>query len=133
VKTGPCTTHGRLSSRCTTFRHGCVTKGCTLCCLFLSKVRRKLASILMCNWNHLWKIWRNARMKGCVCGTSINMSISRCMQSYSFASMMLPGDLQYQDRLKGRVAHALFAWMELHQCTFHHPENWCTCDTGSSC
>jgi hypothetical protein len=30
-------------------------------------------------------------MKGYVCGTSISMSISHCMQSYSFASMMLPG------------------------------------------
>jgi hypothetical protein len=23
----------------------------------------------------------------------------------------------------------LFAWMEPHQFTFHHPENWCSCDT----
>jgi hypothetical protein len=30
-------------------------------------------------------------MKGCVCGTSISRSISHCMQSYSFASMMLRG------------------------------------------
>jgi hypothetical protein len=36
-------------------------------------------------------------------------SISHCMQSYSFASMMLPGALHYQVRLKGRVAHVLFA------------------------
>jgi hypothetical protein len=52
---------------------------------------------------------QNSRMKGCVCGTSINRSISRCLQSYSFASMMLPRALQYQGRLKGRVAHILFA------------------------
>ena len=43
--------------------------------------------------------------------------------------MMLPGALYYQGRLKGRVVNVLFAWMELHQCTFHHPKNWCTCDT----
>jgi hypothetical protein len=41
----------------------------------------------------------------------------------NIASMMLPEALHYQGRLKGRVAHVLFAWMELHQCTFHHPEN----------
>jgi hypothetical protein len=23
--------------------------------------------------------------------------------------------------------------MELHQCTFHHIENWCTCDTDGFC
>jgi hypothetical protein len=23
--------------------------------------------------------------------------------------------------------------MELHQCTFHHPESWCTCDTDGFC
>jgi hypothetical protein len=51
----------------------------------------------------------NSRMKGCVCGTSISRSISRCIQSYSFASMILPGTLQYQGRLKGRVSHALLA------------------------
>jgi hypothetical protein len=62
-----------------------------LYCLFLSKVRSKLAPILMCSWNHSWKIWQNSRMKGCVCGTSISRSISHCMQSYSFASMMLLG------------------------------------------
>jgi hypothetical protein len=43
VKTGLCTTHGQSSSRCTTFRHGCVTKESILCCLFLSKVRSKQA------------------------------------------------------------------------------------------
>jgi hypothetical protein len=51
---------------------------------------------------------QNSGMKGCVCGTSINRSISRYLQSYSFASMMLPRALQYQGRLKGRVAHILF-------------------------
>jgi hypothetical protein len=35
--------------------------------------------------------------------------------------MMLPGALQYWGKLKERV-DALFAWMELHQFTFHHPE-----------
>jgi hypothetical protein len=59
----------------------------------------------MCSWNHSWKIWQNSRMKGCVYGTSISRSISHCMQSYSFASMMLPGSLHYQGRLKGRVVH----------------------------
>jgi hypothetical protein len=33
----------------------------------------------------------NFGMKGCVCGTSISRSISHCLQSYSFASMMLSG------------------------------------------
>jgi hypothetical protein len=28
---------------------------------------------------------------------------------YAFASMMLPGALHYQGRLKGRVVHVLFA------------------------
>jgi hypothetical protein len=102
VKTGPCTTHGRSSSRCTTFRHGYVTKENTLYCLFLSKVRCKLASIVMCSWKHSWKIWQNSRMKGCVCGTNISRSISRCMQSYSFASMMLSGAFQYQGQTKGK-------------------------------
>jgi hypothetical protein len=26
----------------------------------------------------------------------------------------------------------LFVWMELHQLTFHHLENWCSCDTDGS-
>jgi hypothetical protein len=30
------------------------------------------------------------------------------MQSYSFASMMLPGALHYQGKLKGRVVHVPF-------------------------
>jgi hypothetical protein len=42
--------------------------------------------------------------------------------------MMLPGALQYQGKLKER-ADVIFAWMELHQFTFHHPENWCSCNT----
>jgi hypothetical protein len=42
--------------------------------------------------------------------------------------MMLLGALHYQGKLKER-ADALFVWMELHQFTFHHPENWCSCDT----
>jgi hypothetical protein len=29
-------------------------------------------------------------------------------------------------------ADVLFVWMELHQFTFHHPENWCSCDTDGS-
>jgi hypothetical protein len=33
-----------------------------------------------------------------------------------------PGALQYLGKLKER-ADAMFAWMELHQFTFHHPEN----------
>jgi hypothetical protein len=40
-------------------------------------------------------------------------------QSYLFASMMLPGALQYQSKLKERI-DVLFAWMELHQFTFYH-------------
>jgi hypothetical protein len=36
----------------TTFQHGCVTKESTLYRLFLSKVRNKMAPILMCSWNH---------------------------------------------------------------------------------
>jgi hypothetical protein len=28
----------------------------TLCCLFLSTVQSKLTSILMCSWDHSWKI-----------------------------------------------------------------------------
>jgi hypothetical protein len=80
-----------------------------VCCLFLSNVPSKLAPILMCCWNHSCKIWQNSGMKGCVCGTSISRSISHCMQSYSFASMMLWEALPYQGRLKGRVVHALFA------------------------
>jgi hypothetical protein len=51
------------------------------------------------------KLWN----EGVRCGTSISRSISHCMQSYSFASMMLPGALHYQGRLKVRVAHVLFA------------------------
>jgi hypothetical protein len=54
------------------------------------------------------KLW-NEGMKGCVCGTNINKSISHYMQLYSFASMMLPGALRYQGRLKGRVTHVLLA------------------------
>jgi hypothetical protein len=84
-------------------------KRSTIYFLFLSMVRSKLASILICSWNHSWRIWENTRMKGCVCGTSISRNISRCMQSYSFASMMLPGVLHYLGRLKGSVAHVLFA------------------------
>jgi hypothetical protein len=42
-----------------------------------------------------------------------------------------PGALQYLGKLKERV-DAMFAWMELHQFTFHHPENWCSCDTDGS-
>jgi hypothetical protein len=38
------------------------------------------------------------------------------------ASMMLPGALQSHGNLKER-ADALFAWMKLHQFTFHHSEN----------
>jgi hypothetical protein len=34
-------------------------------------------------------------------------------------------------KLKER-ADVLFAWMKLHQFTFHHPENWCSCDTDGS-
>jgi hypothetical protein len=33
-----------------------------------------------------------------------------------------PGASQYQGKLK-KKADVLFAWMELHQVTFHHPEN----------
>jgi hypothetical protein len=44
-----------------------------------------------------------------------------------------PGGFTVSRRLKGRVMHVLFVWMKLHQCTFHHPKNWCTCDTGGSC
>jgi hypothetical protein len=51
------------------------------------------------------KLWN----EGGVCGTSISMSISHCMQSYLFVFMMLLGDLHYQGQLKGRVAHVLFA------------------------
>jgi hypothetical protein len=36
--------------------------------------------------------------------------------------MMFPRDLQYQGKLKGR-ADVLFAWIDLYQCTFYHPEN----------
>jgi hypothetical protein len=56
VKTGLCTAHGWLFLQCTTFQHDCVTKESILCCLFLSNVQSKLASILMCSWNHSWKI-----------------------------------------------------------------------------
>jgi hypothetical protein len=47
-----------------------------LCCLFVSKVQNKLSSILMCSWNHSWKILRSSGMKGCVCGINISRSIS---------------------------------------------------------
>jgi hypothetical protein len=42
-----------------------------------------------------------------------------------------PGDLKYQGKLKERV-DVLFVWMELHQFTFHHRENWCSSDTDGS-
>jgi hypothetical protein len=58
-------------------------------------------------------------MKGCVYGTSISWSISHCMQSYSFASMMLSRALHYQCRLKGRVTHVLF-----HSHTFQEAINF---------
>jgi hypothetical protein len=45
--------------------------------------------------------------------------------------MMVPGASQYQGKLKER-ADVLFAWMELHQFTFHHQENWCSRDTDDS-
>jgi hypothetical protein len=77
VKTRPCTTHGRLSSWCTTFQHGYITKESILYFLILSKVQSKLASILMCSWNHSWKIWWSSRIKESVCGISISRSISR--------------------------------------------------------
>jgi hypothetical protein len=48
-----------------------------------------------------------------------------------FASMMLPWASQCQGKLKERE-DALFVWMELHQFTFHHPENLYSCDTDGS-
>jgi hypothetical protein len=39
--------------------------------------------------------------------------------------------LHYQGKLKER-ADVLFMWMELHQFTSHHQENWCSCDTDGS-
>jgi hypothetical protein len=42
-----------------------------------------------------------------------------------------PEALQYHGKLKER-ADVRFEWMELHQFTFHHPENWCSCDTDGS-
>jgi hypothetical protein len=38
---------------------------------------------------------------------------------------------QYQGKLKER-ADVLFTWIELHQFTFHHLENWCSCDANGS-
>jgi hypothetical protein len=42
-----------------------------------------------------------------------------------------PGGFTVSCNLKGR-ADVLFMWMELYRCTFHHPENWCPCDTDGS-
>jgi hypothetical protein len=42
-----------------------------------------------------------------------------------------PGASRYQGKLKER-ADVIFAWMELHQFTFHHLENWGSCDTDGS-
>jgi hypothetical protein len=44
---------------------------------------------------------------------------------------MLPGALQYQGKLK-EITDVIFVWMKLHQFTFHHLENWCSCDTDGS-
>jgi hypothetical protein len=43
-------------------------------------------------------------MKGYVCGASISRSISHCMQSYLFASMMLPegGGVTLSGQTKGK-------------------------------
>jgi hypothetical protein len=70
-------------------------------------------------------------MKGYICGISISKSISRQKQSYLFASMTLPGFLQYQGKLKER-ANILFVWMKLLQFIFYHPENLCSYDTNGS-
>jgi hypothetical protein len=45
--------------------------------------------------------------------------------------MMLRGASQYHGKLKER-ADVLFAWLKLQQFTFHHPKNWCSCDTDDS-
>jgi hypothetical protein len=44
---------------------------------------------------------------------------------------MLPGALQHQGKLNERE-DVLFVWMELYQFTFHHPKNWCSCNTNGS-
>jgi hypothetical protein len=42
-----------------------------------------------------------------------------------------PGGFIVSRQTKGK-ADVLFAWVELHQCTFHHPKNLCSCNTDGS-